>query len=31
MAKERPDELSSKNDEVGKLIWYMINIPDKFL
>lgn len=22
--------LSAKNDEVGKLIWYMINNPDKF-
>ena len=24
-------KLSSKNDEVGKLIWYMINNPDKFM
>lgn len=24
------DSLSAKNDEVGKLIWYMINNPDKF-
>lgn len=23
--------LTAKNDEVGKLIWYMINNPDKFL
>ncbi len=23
--------LTSKNDEVGKLIWYMINNPDKFI
>jgi len=22
--------LSAKNDEIGKLIWYMINNPDKF-
>ncbi len=25
------EELSFKNDEVGKLTWYMINNPDKFL
>ncbi|MEO6540963.1 MAG: four helix bundle protein [Ferruginibacter sp.] len=24
------NDLSAKNDEVGKLIWYMINNPDKF-
>ena len=24
------NHLSEKNDEVGKLIWYMINNPDKF-
>ena len=23
-------ELTAKNDEAGKLIWYMINNPDKF-
>ena len=23
--------LSAKNNEVGKLIWYMINNPDKFM
>ncbi len=23
--------LTAKNDEVGKLIWYMINNPDKFM
>jgi len=23
--------LSAKNDEIGKLIWYMINNPDKFM
>jgi four helix bundle protein len=24
------NQLKAKNDEVGKLIWYMINNPDKF-
>jgi four helix bundle protein len=24
-------KLTAKNDEVGKLIWYMINNPDKFM
>jgi four helix bundle protein len=24
-------ELTSLNDETGKLIWYMINNPDKFM
>ena len=28
--KEKYDDLTAKNDEVGKLIWYMINNPDKF-
>lgn len=23
-------DLSTKNDEIGKLIWYMQNNPDKF-
>jgi four helix bundle protein len=27
---EEYSHLSVKNDEVGKLIWYMINNPDKF-
>ena len=27
---EKYSELSTKNDEVGKLIWYMISNPDKF-
>jgi four helix bundle protein len=27
---EEHSSLSSKNGEVGKLIWYMINNPDKF-
>lgn len=25
------EELTSLNDEAGKLIWYMINNPDKFM
>jgi len=29
--EDKYQELSSKNDEVGKLIWYMMNNPDKFL
>ncbi len=27
---EEYNNLATKNDEVGKLIWYMINNPDKF-
>ena len=27
---EEYNQLSAKNDEVGKLVWYMINNPDKF-
>ena len=27
---EEYNQLSAKNDEVGKLTWYMINNPDKF-
>ena len=27
---EEYSSLTTKNDEVGKLIWYMINNPDKF-
>jgi len=30
ISKEIHDDLIAKNDEVGKLIWYMINNPDKF-
>ncbi len=30
IAEEEYKSLSVKNDEVGKLIWYMINNPDKF-
>ncbi|MBP6022289.1 MAG: four helix bundle protein [Ferruginibacter sp.] len=30
MTTEEYNHLSAKNDEVGKLIWYMINNPDKF-
>ncbi len=25
------ETLTAKNDEVGKLIWYMINNPEKYL
>lgn len=31
ISKEQHDDLTIKNDEIGKLIWYMINNPDKFL
>ena len=31
ITKEKYADLTSKNDEVGKLIWYMINNPDKFI
>lgn len=31
ISQEKYNELSDKNDEVGKLIWYMINNPEKFL
>jgi four helix bundle protein len=30
IAAEEYSSLTTKNDEVGKLIWYMINHPDKF-
>lgn len=30
ISNEMHKNLSAKNDEVGKLIWYMINNPDKF-
>lgn len=30
LTEEKHRELSVKNDEIGKLIWYMINNPDKF-
>jgi len=30
ITKEEHKTLTDKNDEVGKLIWYMINNPDKF-
>lgn len=30
LSTEKHHELSAKNDEIGKLIWYMINNPDKF-
>ena len=29
--KERHQELTAKNNEVAKLIWYMMNNPGKFL
>lgn len=28
--EEQYNILTAKNDEIGKLIWYMINNPDKF-
>jgi four helix bundle protein len=28
---EKHTDLTFKNDEVGKLVWFMINNPDKFL
>ena len=31
ISKDNYDQLSLKNNEVGKLIWFMINNPDKFL
>ncbi|MEO7922513.1 MAG: four helix bundle protein [Chitinophagaceae bacterium] len=30
ISTEEYTKLSAKNDEVGKLIWFMINNPDKF-
>jgi four helix bundle protein len=30
LTEEKYLDLTAKNDEVGKLIWYMINNPDKF-
>jgi four helix bundle protein len=30
LEKEQYDYLTARNDEVGKLVWYMINNPDKF-
>ena len=30
ISDEKHIYLSAKNDEIGKLIWYMINNPDKF-
>ena len=30
ISEEKHKELTTKNDEVGKLLWYMINNPDKF-
>ncbi|HEY6502471.1 MAG TPA: four helix bundle protein [Chitinophagaceae bacterium] len=30
LSQEEYEELISLNNEVGKLIWYMINNPDKF-
>lgn len=30
ISTEKYNELLSKNNEVGKLIWYMTNNPDKF-
>jgi four helix bundle protein len=31
ITEEEHNILTAKNDEVGKLIWYMINNPDKFI
>ncbi|MEO7924913.1 MAG: four helix bundle protein [Chitinophagaceae bacterium] len=30
ISEEIYNKMSAKNDEIGKLIWYMINHPDKF-
>ncbi len=30
ISKEVYDRLTAKNNEVGKLIWYMLNNPEKF-
>lgn len=30
ITQEEHTSLTGKNDEIGKLIWYMINNPDKF-
>ncbi|TMI66086.1 MAG: four helix bundle protein [Bacteroidetes bacterium] len=31
LTTEEYNNLTGKNDEAGKLIWYMINNPDKFI
>lgn len=31
LSKEKYEELTLKNNEVGNLIWFMINNPEKFL
>lgn len=31
ITEEEYSTLTAKNDEVGKLLWYMINNPDKFM
>jgi four helix bundle protein len=31
ITRQKYEELTMRNNEVGKLIWYMINHPDKFL
>lgn len=31
ITEEEYSALTATNDEVGKLIWYMINYPDKFM
>lgn len=31
ITEEEYSVLSAKNDEIGKLIWYMINNPEKFM
>lgn len=31
ITQEKYEDLSRKNDEVGKLVWYMINNPEKYL
>jgi four helix bundle protein len=30
ITEERYEELTAKNGEIGKLLWYMTNNPDKF-
>lgn len=31
ISNQQYEELTSLNNEVGKLVWYMINKPDKFM
>jgi hypothetical protein len=31
ISKEKYEDLTARNNEIGKLVWYMINNPDKFI